>query len=89
MNGNAKLHGICNAAFFPTRPEGAETWYADRADRDAALDALRNRAVAAGLSPSAARAGIYPIAARASVVRREHAAAPLHVRVVDDLADVL
>jgi hypothetical protein len=89
MNGNKVLYGICNAAFYPSRPEGTETWYADRAHRNAALDALRTRAVGAGLAASAARAGIYAITARAATVRREHGAAPLHVRVVDDLADVI
>jgi len=83
------MHGICNVSFYATRPEGTETWYADRAARDAALASLRTRAINAGLSTSAARAGIYPIRARASVVRRAEAAAPLHVHVVDALADVI
>ena len=89
MNGNTHLYGICNVAFFGTRPEGSETYYADRADRDAALDALLTRAIDAGLSATAARAGIYPVRSTLAGVRRARAAAPRHVRVVDALADLV
>ncbi len=88
MHGNRVLYGICNVTFFSSRPEGTETYYASRRERDEALDSLRARAVAGGLALSAARIGIYPITARAATVRRERCAAPLHVRVSQDLADI-
>lgn len=82
-HGNSKVFGICNATFFPTRPEGTETWYATREARDLALDSLRERAIAAGMSEGAARAGICPITETLAVLRREHDGH--HVRCDDGL----
>lgn len=84
MNGNSKVFGICNNAFFATRPEGTETWYATREARDAALAEVREHAIGRGLSRSAAQAGIYPIVETLAVLRREHDGH--HVRCDDSLA---
>lgn len=86
MNGNTRIHGICNVACHATRPEGTDTYYATKADRDAALKVARADAVNAGLSRSASVAGIYPIKARLSDVRREFDGRNVKV-VGDDLLD--
>lgn len=82
-HGNTALFGICNVAFFSTRPEGSRTYYGTRAERDAALVSLRERAIDRGLSVTAAECGIYPVRTRAAVVRR--IADGHHVRLSDDL----
>lgn len=82
IHGNTRLYGICNVAFYATRPEGTETYYRTQADRDAALDRLRSRAISVGLAPSAARSGIYPVESRVAAVRRR--LDYYHVRACDD-----
>lgn len=72
MHGNTKIYGICNGVFYATRPEGTETWYANREERNAALAALRDRAIERGLSKGAAQNGIYAIVERLAVLRREY-----------------
>lgn len=55
------VYGLRNTAFYNLRPEGDEVWYPTRPARDRALAALREHAIAKGLSKSAARAGIVAI----------------------------
>ena len=69
MNGNKLVYGHCNCAFYNTRSDGDESWFATREERDASLSRLRETAVRNGLGVTAAKAGIYPIRARWSAVR--------------------
>jgi len=60
---------MVNVAFFCGKSTGDRTWFATALQRDLALDCLRERAIARGLSVSAARAGIYAVDARWARVR--------------------
>jgi hypothetical protein len=55
------VFGIRNTAFWVVRPEGDEMWYPSKRSRDAALQAMRAQAEAAGLSPTRCVSGIRPI----------------------------
>lgn len=57
----ATFFGITNCAFYNRRPEGDTTWFLTELERNAALVALRDRAVANGLNEGSSRAGIYPV----------------------------
>lgn len=71
IHGNKLVFGFRNLAYFNREPAGdLSAFYTTREERDAALAVLRSRAVAGGLSQSAAVSGIYPVSFRASEVRR-------------------
>lgn len=55
------VYGFTNATFYNRSAEGDDTWFASARARNAALRELRARAIAKGLSASAAQAGIYPV----------------------------
>jgi hypothetical protein len=71
IHGNKLVFGFRNLAYFNREPAGdLSAFWTTREERDAALAALRSRAVSHGLSESASRSGIYPVQFRASEVRR-------------------
>jgi hypothetical protein len=55
------VYGFTNVAFYNRKPQGDRTWFASARARNVALRELRARAIAKGLSASAAQAGIYPV----------------------------
>lgn len=55
------VYGFTNVAFYNRAPEGDDTWFASARARNVALRELRERAIADGLSKTAAQAGIYPV----------------------------
>lgn len=55
------VFGVCNTALFDDAPEGTVTWYLTRKARDAALERMRDTAIACELSESRALSGIRPV----------------------------
>lgn len=61
MHGNKKTYGFVNCAYYNLHVDGAKRVFSTREARNAAIAELRERAIAHGLSRSAAQAGIYPV----------------------------
>lgn len=80
-----KIHGFANVAFFNARADGDESYFATKAERDAALVGTRERAIARGLSETAARSGIYPITATKTELRKKFGQRGIFIDVAVDL----
>ncbi|MFO0447373.1 MAG: hypothetical protein ACK52I_01570 [Pseudomonadota bacterium] len=80
-----KIYGYANVAFFNVRADGDESYFASKAERDAAITGTRERAIAHGLSETAARSGIYPITATKTELRAKFGQRGIFIDVDVDL----
>ena len=83
FHGGRRIYGICNVAYYSTRPSGTETWCATRDERDTLIASMRDDARRHGLGCTACEAGIYPITERLADLRREYDG--YHVRATESL----